>query len=76
MSRMIATAGPYRRSDLSAPISVIRSQKRSGSNQPLEPTETSSCHGSIITGAFRVSPCLRGSAQRSAQGFIRHLVAS
>jgi hypothetical protein len=33
MSRMIATAAPYRRSDLSAPISVIRSQKQSGSNK-------------------------------------------
>jgi hypothetical protein len=32
MSGMIATAAPYRRSDLSAPISVIRSQKQSGSN--------------------------------------------
>jgi hypothetical protein len=65
MSRMIATAAPYRRSDLSAPISVIRSQKQSGSNQPLEPTETSSCRGSIFKGASRVSSCLRGSAQRS-----------
>jgi hypothetical protein len=72
MSRMIATAGPYRRSDLSAPISVIRRQKESGSNQPLEPTETSSCRGSIFTGAFRVSPCLRGSVHRSAKGFTRH----
>jgi hypothetical protein len=65
MSRMIATAGPYRRSDLSTPISVIRSQKQSGSNQPLEPTETSSRRGSIIKVASRVSPCLRGSAHRS-----------
>jgi hypothetical protein len=66
MSRMIATNGPYRRSHLSAPISVIRSQKQSGSNQPLEPTETSSCRGSISKGAFRVASCLRGSVRRSA----------
>jgi hypothetical protein len=36
------------------------------SNQALEPTETSSCRGSAIKGASRVSPCLRGSVQRSA----------
>jgi hypothetical protein len=64
MSRMIATAAPYRRSDLSAPLSVIRSHKQSGSNQALEPTETSSCRGSITQDASRVSPCLRGSVQR------------
>jgi uncharacterized protein YceK len=64
MSRMIATAGPYRRSDLSAPISVIRSQKQSGSNQALEPTETGSCRGSILKGASQVTSCLRGSVQR------------
>jgi hypothetical protein len=71
IARMIAAVGPYQRSDLPAPISVIRSQKQSGSNQALEPTETSSCRGSIMHGASRVAACLRGSVQRSAQGFIR-----
>jgi hypothetical protein len=75
MSRMIATAAPYRRSDLSAPISVIRSQKQSGSNQALEPTETSSCRRSIIKGAPRVTSCLRGSVQRSAETFKDELAA-
>jgi hypothetical protein len=36
-------------------------------NQALEPTETTSCRGSIKQGASRVAPCLRGSVQRSAQ---------
>jgi hypothetical protein len=44
-------------------------------NQPHEPTETSSCRGSIRKGASRVASCLRGSAHRSAQGFIHHPVA-
>jgi hypothetical protein len=40
-------------------------------NQPLEPTETSSCRGSILKGASRIPSCLRGSVDRSAQGFTR-----
>jgi hypothetical protein len=35
-------------------------------NHPHEPTETSTCRGSIIKVASRVSPCLRGSAHRWA----------
>jgi hypothetical protein len=41
-------------------------QNMRSSNQPHEPTETSSCRGSIIKGASRVPSCLRGSAHRSA----------
>jgi hypothetical protein len=44
-------------------------------NHPHEPTETSSYRGSIVKGASRVSPCLRGSAHRSAQRFTPHPVA-
>jgi hypothetical protein len=40
-------------------------QNMRSSNQPPEPTEPSSCRGSIIKGASRVASCLRGSAHRS-----------
>jgi hypothetical protein len=51
---------------------IRRTDMKTSPNQALEPTETSSCRGSIMQGASRVSSCLRGSVQRSAHGFIRH----
>jgi ABC-type multidrug transport system fused ATPase/permease subunit len=51
---------------------IRRTDMKTSPNQALEPTETSSFRGSIFKGAFRVASCLRGSVQRSAQGFIRH----
>jgi hypothetical protein len=39
-------------------------QNMRSSNQPHEPTETSSCRGSIRKCASRVTSCLRGSAHR------------
>jgi hypothetical protein len=57
-------------------VEAWRPQSMRQPNQTLEPTETSSCRSSIFKCASRVSPCLRGSVQRSAQGFLRHRVAS
>jgi hypothetical protein len=52
--------------EYSSELSRVVELHRIWANQALEPTETSSCRGSIIKGASRVSPCLRGSVQRSA----------
>jgi hypothetical protein len=50
------------------PSRMIRlTDMKTSPNQPLEPTETSTCRGSNMKGAPRVVSCLRGSAHRSAR---------
>jgi hypothetical protein len=63
-----AAAGPIAEaSPRAGPSRMIRrTDMKTLPNQALEPTETSSCRGSISKGASRVPSCLRGSAHRSA----------
>jgi hypothetical protein len=51
---------------------IRRTDMKTSPNQALEPTETSSCRGSILKGASRVASCLRGSVQRSVIGNTMH----
>jgi hypothetical protein len=50
---------------------ISRTDMKPSPNQPLEPTETGSCRGSMFKGAFRVASCLRGSVQRYAKDLLQ-----